>query len=169
MYTIEDLRNVEKEIAELSEVRKKIMSEIAVSGGNVFAEDAEKLPWRADFKGVDSLDINEDTVVAYQGVPGAYSHQAIGDDIKNINVEAFEDVIDVINSGKADYGVLPIENSSAGFVNGIYDMVGKSNLTVVGEDQVHVAHALLGVPGAEISYKAGIFPSTGTDTVQGFP
>ena len=106
MYTIEDLRNVEKEIAELSEVRKKIMSEIAVSGGNVFAEDAEKLPWRADFKGVDSLDINEDTVVAYQGVPGAYSHQAMfkffGDDIKNINVEAFEDVIDVINSGKAD-------------------------------------------------------------------
>ena len=155
MHTIEDLRNVEKEIAELSEVRKKIMSEIAVSGGNVFAEDAEKLPWRADFKGVDSLDINEDTVVAYQGVPGAYSHQAMfkffGDDIKNINVEAFEDVIDVINSGKADYGVLPIENSSAGFVNGIYDMVGKSNLTVVGEDRVHVAHALLGVPGAEIS------------------
>lgn len=72
-------------------------------------------------------------------------HDYFGKDIKNVNVAKFEDVIETVKRGKADYGVLPIENSSAGFVSGIYDMVGSSGLTIVGGDEVKVAHMLMGV------------------------
>lgn len=100
------------------------------------------------FVPVDKLEVNDSTVVAYQGVPGAYSHQAMhdifGKDIKNVNVAKFEDVVKLVKNGEADYGVLPIENSSAGFVSGIYDMVGASGLSIVGGDEVKVAHMLLG-------------------------
>ena len=137
------IKELEDEIKKLTEQRIRLIEEEA-------ADDFMK-----EFVAVDKLHVTENTVVVYQGVPGAYSHQAMheffGKNIKNINVPKFEDVIEAVRSGKADYGILPIENSSAGFVNGIYDMVGNSNLTIVGEDEVKVAHALLGVPGAKLS------------------
>lgn len=140
---MEEIKELEAEIKKLTERRIKLIEEKA---------DDDFL---REFTAVDKLYVTKDTVVVYQGVPGAYSHQAMheffGENIKNMNVPQFEDVIEAVKSGKADYGILPIENSSAGFVNGIYDMIGNSNLTIVGEDEVKVAHALLGVPGAELS------------------
>lgn len=154
MYTIEDLREIEKQIAEMQEKRKEIIHSIYHS--NVEMKDVQKAgtEFLNGFVCVDHLDINENTVVVYQGVPGAYSHQAMyaffGKDIQNINVSQFEEVIEAVKCGKADYGILPIENSSAGFVNGIYDMVDKSGITIVGEDELQVSHVLLGIPGASI-------------------
>ena len=59
-------------------------------------------------------------VVVYQGVEGAYSHQAMlqyfGDKTENFHVKTFRDAMEAIRDGKADYAVLPIENSSAGSV-----------------------------------------------------
>ncbi len=137
---MEEINRLEAEIKTLTEKRIRLIEETA---------DADFLK---EFSPIEKLDVTEDTVVVYQGVPGAYSHQAMhdffGKEIKNINVSRFEDVINAVRQRKADYGVLPIENSSAGFVNGIYDMVGNSNLTIVGEEEVRVAHVLLGVPGA---------------------
>ena len=72
----------------------------------------------------------------------------------------FGDVIEMVKNGKADYGVLPIENSSAGFVNGIYDMVGNNDVTIVGEEEVHVAHALMGVPGSDLSRIKTVYSHT---------
>ena len=66
----------------------------------------------------------------------------------------------MVKNGKADYGVLPIENSSAGFVNGIYDMVGNNDVTIVGEEEVHVAHALMGVPGSDLSRIKTVYSHT---------
>lgn len=154
MYTIDDLREIEKQIADMQERRKEIIHSIYLH--NAQMKDVEKgnTEFLNEFICVDHLDINENTVVVYQGVPGAYSHQAMyeffGKNIKNINVSQFEDVIAAVQCGKADYGILPIENSSAGFVNGIYDMVDKSGITIVGEDELQVSHALLGIPGASI-------------------
>ncbi len=153
MYNIEDLKNVEKQIADLIKERTQIISELKKGNGNL--NDSNKSNFMESFRCVDELEINEDTVVCYQGVPGAYSHQAMlkyfGNNIKNINVASFEDVIEAVKVGKAKYGILPIENSSAGFVNGIYDMVGNSGITIVGEEEIPVAHALLGVPDSDIS------------------
>jgi chorismate mutase/prephenate dehydratase len=156
MYNIDDLNDIEEQIITLQEKRKEIISCIYEKNNKLNVENLyENADFLKEFACVDSLNITDNTVVAYQGVPGAYSHQAMfkffGKGIKNINVPSFEDVIRVVKNGEADYGVLPIENSSAGFVNGIYDMVGNSGITVVGEDEVHVAHALMGVPGAKLS------------------
>lgn len=146
MNRLDEINSLEAQIQELIEKKNRLIDE---------AESSESRAANAwGFKAVDELSVDENTVVVYQGVPGAYSHQAMHDyfgrNIKNRNVAKFEDVIETVRSGGADYGVLPIENSSAGFVNGIYDMVAMSGLTVVGGDEVRVAHMLMGTPGAEL-------------------
>lgn len=96
----------------------------------------------------------EDIVVAYQGVEGAYSHQAMlqyfGEDVKNFHVKTFREAMEVIRDGKADYAVLPIENSSAGSVNDVYDLLLEFENCIVAETFVKVEHALLGLPEASI-------------------
>lgn len=155
MYSIEDLKDIENQIEKLIDKRKEILSELKTDNGKSVMTDGNNIISVANFKCVEGLEVNDDTVVCYQGVPGAYSHQAMlkffGREIKNINVPDFRDVISAVKNGKASYGILPIENSSAGFVNGIYDMLGNSDMTIVGEEEIPVAHALLGVPGSDIS------------------
>ncbi len=103
---------------------------------------------------VDKLDIDNDTRVVYQGVEGAFSEQAcneyFGKDANSYNVAAFEDVMIELDNGNAKYGILPIENSTAGFVNGIYDLLVRYDLTIVDEHIIKVDQALLGVHGATI-------------------
>ena len=51
---------------------------------------------------------------------------------------------------KADYGILPIENTSAGTVSGIYDLLLKHDVFIVGEEQVACKHMLAGLPGTDL-------------------
>lgn len=106
------------------------------------------------FEEVDALDIHNDTKVVYQGIPGAYQEQAMvkyfGEDVKNFSVPEFKDVVKTLDQGKADYGVLPIENTSAGTVSGIYDMILDYDICVVGEEIVECHHVLAALPGASL-------------------
>ena len=90
-----------------------------------------------------------------KGVEGAYSHAAaklyFGEDADLYHVPEFEDTMREVEEGRADYAVLPIENSTAGFVINNYDLLLKYKNYIVGEVYVPVAHMLLGVPGAELS------------------
>ena len=100
--------------------------------------------------------LNTDGIqVVYQGTEGAYQHDAalrfFGETTPMYHVKTFEDVMVEVEEGRADYGVLPIENSSAGAVSDNYDNLVKHNLYIVAEIQLPVNHALLGVPGAELS------------------
>lgn len=153
MDRLEEINSLEAQIQELIDKKNRLIDEMRdrQSGGADMPGAAESA-W--GFMPVDRLKVDEETVVVYQGVPGAYSHQAMcdyfGSDIRSINVAGFEDVIETVRCGSADYGVLPIENSSAGFVNGIYDMVAGSGLTIVGGDEVKVAHMLMGTHEAEL-------------------
>ena len=127
-YNMEDLRTVEAQIASLVKTRDKILAGMADENKKLTNDSSQVVcDGMKDFTCVKKLEVDKDTVVCYQGVPGAYSQQAMfrffGKKIQNINVPDFGDVIEMVKNGKADYGVLPIENSSAGFVNGIYDMV----------------------------------------------
>lgn len=92
--------------------------------------------------------------IVYQGVKGAYSHgaamQFFGADADMYHVASFEDAMVEVEEHRADYAVLPIENSTAGAVSGNYDNLVKHNLYIVGETQVSVTHALLGLKGAKI-------------------
>lgn len=96
------------------------------------------------------------THVVYQGVEGAYAHAAavqyFGDMPKEMyHVKTWDDAMKALCAGNADYAVLPIENSSAGSVSDIYDLLVKYDNYIVAETFVKVDHMLLGLPDAELS------------------
>ncbi|MCB7320941.1 prephenate dehydratase [Lacrimispora sp. 210928-DFI.3.58] len=92
--------------------------------------------------------------IAYQGVEGSYGHgaalQYFGENAQVYHVAAMEDAMVEVEEGRADYAVLPIENSSAGAVSDNYDLLVKHNVYIVAETQLPVNHALLGLPGASL-------------------
>ena len=109
---------------------------------------------KENFQMVDQLPRNNVTVV-FQGVEGAYSYGAMRayfeEDIKSYHVKLFRDAMEEVAAGRADYAVLPIENSTAGIVADIYDLLTEYNLYIVGEQVLKVEHVLLGLPEAKLS------------------
>ena len=107
-----------------------------------------------NFKEIDRLDTDGKTVV-YAGVPGAYAEEAaikfFGNSVVYTNVKKFDDVIRAVAEGDADFGVIPIENSSAGFVSGNYDIIRMGGVKIVGQVMLDINHCLLGLKDAEIS------------------
>lgn len=107
-----------------------------------------------DFKPVDVLRTAGMRVV-YQGVEGAYSHVAtiefFGHDVDCFHVKTWKDAMETITQGKADYAVLPIENSTAGSVYDNYDLLKEYNLHIVGEQVITCEHVLMGVPGTRLT------------------
>ena len=92
--------------------------------------------------------------VAYSGVPGAFSESAVvgffGDACERIHFRTFEEVFIAVADDKARYGVVPVENSSSGSINDVYDLLGKHACHIVGEQLVPVSHCLLGLPDATL-------------------
>lgn len=105
------------------------------------------------FQAVDTIKKDHVTVV-YQGVPGAYSQGAMfqyfGDEIEYYAVHTWDDAMKAVSEGKADYAVLPIENSSAGMVVDVCDLLVKYNNTIVDECYLKVNHALMGLVDSDI-------------------
>ena len=103
-----------------------------------------------DYEIVEKLPLNDVNVV-FQGVEGAYSYAAMRayfpDEIKNYHVKTFRNAMEEAASGRADYAVLPIENSTQGIVTDIYDLLTEYQLYIVGEQVVRADHVLLGLPG----------------------
>ncbi|MEG0369081.1 MAG: prephenate dehydratase [Hungatella sp.] len=106
------------------------------------------------FRIVPSLPLKGSKIV-YQGVEGAYSHAAalqyFGIEADVYHVRTWEEAMNDVERGAADYAVIPIENSSAGAVIDNYDALIKHSNVIVAETFLTVNHALLGVPGADIS------------------
>ena len=105
------------------------------------------------FFAVDALDTDKIRVV-FQGADGAYSQAAMytyfGEKIDSFHVETFRDAMGAIEEGRADFAVLPIENSTAGIVSEIYDLLVEYENYIVGEQVIPIAHCLLGVPGTRL-------------------
>lgn len=95
------------------------------------------------------------TRVVFQGVEGAYSftamHSFFGESIESYNVETWRDAMEAIKKGEADYAVLPIENSTAGIVADIYDLLVEYHHTIVGEQIIQVDHALMGLKNSTLA------------------
>lgn len=96
-----------------------------------------------------------DAQVVYQGVEGSYGHAAtlqyFGENVAAYHVRLFEDAMREVQEGRADYAVLPIENSSAGAVTDNYDLLIRYQNYIVAEIFTPVNHALLARPEAEMS------------------
>ncbi len=99
-------------------------------------------------------DADNPPVVCYQGLPGAYSHAAAGKMHPGSlyrNVCAFEDIFLEVSEGKAACGVLPLENSTAGIVSEVYDLLMKYRLFINRSFMLPINHALLAHPDATLS------------------
>ncbi|SJN53816.1 P-protein [Vibrio ruber DSM 16370] len=88
--------------------------------------------------------------VAFLGAKGSYSHLATREyfsrknvELIEMNSEQFKDVTKSVESGHADYGVLPIENTSSGSINEVYDLLQRTTLHIVGELTLPIEHCLL--------------------------
>ncbi len=91
--------------------------------------------------------------IAYQGEPGAFSEAAarrIDPDAPLTPCRSFDEVFDAVQSGRAAYGVLPIENSIGGSIHRNYDLLLERTLPIVGEVELPVIHHLLALPGATL-------------------
>ena len=72
------------------------------------------------------------------------------DDIESFHVKTWRDAMEAVVEGRADYAVLPIENTTAGIVADIYDLLTEYELSIVGEQIIRPEHVLLGLPDAEL-------------------
>lgn len=99
-------------------------------------------------------------VVACQGVAGAYSEIAARQLFNKGDihfVERFEDVFLSVSNGETDFGVVPVENSLAGSVYEIYDLLTKYNLYIAAEQTIAVRHCLAAPVGASIGSIAKVY------------
>ncbi|MFD0859010.1 prephenate dehydratase [Roseovarius aquimarinus] len=91
--------------------------------------------------------------IAFQGEPGAYSHQACIStypEATPLPCRTFEDAIDAVRSGAAQLAMLPVENSTFGRVADIHHLLPGSGLHIIGEAFVRVEIALMAVPGTKL-------------------
>lgn len=136
---------VEELFEQIMSMSRKLQYQLLAQHGSM-----GKLP----FIGVDELETKRARVV-FQGAEGAYSQAAMmqyfGEQIQSFHVDTFRDAMSAIDEGSADFAVLPIENSTAGMVSEIYDLLVEFENYIVGEQIMQINHCLLGVPGAEIT------------------
>ncbi len=89
--------------------------------------------------------------VVCQGVSGAFSHEAASVLFPSAQpqfVERWEDVIEAVKTGQADYGLLPVENSSTGSVHEVYDLIMANRCHIAAAVALPVEHCLLTTDGA---------------------
>ena len=117
------LEETEQEMAELFSRRCQLVSKLHA--------DQPPLPRLTK---VQALDL-EGKKAAYCGVPGAYGYEAtvrfFGEEFEKVSVSSFDAALTAVDHGDADYAVLPIENSSAGAVGNVYDVLAEHPVTVV--------------------------------------
>lgn len=90
--------------------------------------------------------------VVCQGVAGAYSDEAaekLFPGVRPAFVETFAGVFEAVAAGNEDYGVLPVENSFAGSVNEVYDLMMKYRYTIAAATEIRVDHCLVARPEAK--------------------
>ena len=167
----------QREKAKLADVASKVTGEFNKKGIQEVYEQlmsmSRKLQYRQlveagalgrlPFIRVDSFDA-ENARVVFQGTEGAYSQAAMeqyfGKDVNSFHVRTFREAMEAIEEGSADYAVLPIENSTAGPVNEMYDLLDEFENFIVAETILPIVHTLAGLPGASLSDIRTVYSKT---------
>lgn len=135
---------IEELFEQIMSMSRKLQYQLLAEHGST-----NKLP----FIGMDCLETDKARVV-FQGAEGAYSQAAMlqyfGKGINCFHVDTFRDAMIAIDEGSADFAVLPIENSTAGIVSEIYDLLTEFENYIVGEQIIKIEHCLMAVPGTRL-------------------
>ena len=94
-------------------------------------------------------------LVGYQGVQGSYSEVAViryfaGLEYQERQYSGFAPMMEDVASGKIDYAVFPVENTTTGLISRTYDLFQHYDIHVVGEINVPIHHHLIGLPEAQL-------------------
>ncbi|MBQ2211493.1 MAG: prephenate dehydratase [Ruminococcus sp.] len=95
----------------------------------------------------------KNVTVAYQGIKGANSHEAalkLFPEAQLSNYPSFEDVFEAVDNGEVSYGVLPVENSTAGSVSAVYDLILKHRFFIIGALDMKIDYCLGGLRQSEL-------------------
>ena len=143
---------MEREIEQLYAERKNLVMESEYLLMNLL-DSTEEQPMNtaAYLSELDTImlaqaELPEYAKVACQGVEGAYSNQAAEQFFTHPDIQyytTFEEIFQAVEDGRVDYGVLPIENSTAGSVAQVYDLMRRHNFYIIKDTQVVVRHNLL--------------------------
>lgn len=108
--------------------------------------------------------MSESHRVAYLGGQGSYSQLACHKyfsrrpgKLIEMGCSSFDQITGKVESGQADFGLLPIENTSSGSINEVFDLLQHAQVSIVGEVTHSVEHCLLATPGTELSHINKIF------------
>src|SRR2546423_12792376 len=99
-------------------------------------------------------EIQQPINIAFQGERGAFGDEAtmtyFGTQAEALPYRSFADVFRAVAAGEVDYGLVPVENSQAGSINDVYDLLRQHDLFVIGEISHPVNHHLLCLPGQQL-------------------
>ncbi|RIY37867.1 prephenate dehydratase domain-containing protein [Psittacicella gerlachiana] len=97
-----------------------------------------------------NLSAKEELNISYLGLKGSYSYVACEQFAKHLSKKAnstgyenFNDVVNAVTSGVADFAVLPLENTSSGSINEVYDLLAKTSLEIVSDIAIDINHVYL--------------------------
>jgi chorismate mutase/prephenate dehydratase len=111
--------------------------------------------------------------VAFQGIDGSYSHlmgrtllgspgasQKLAANVSEraefVGFASFKEAVAAVESGMCDLGILPIENTTSGGINDVYDLLLNSRVSIVGEEKFNVKHCLIGLNDVPVSHLQAI-------------
>ncbi len=145
---------VPEELRDFSQVLFSLIMEISRTQQSAEINEKSELAnnIQAAIDGTPAL-FPQNAFVACQGVEGAYSQHAADRLFKHAKIsyfDSFEGVFKAVDEGFCEYGVLPVENSTAGTVNQVYDLMMRHNFSIVRSVRLKVDHNLVALPGAKI-------------------
>ncbi|QTL35339.1 chorismate mutase [Pseudoalteromonas viridis] len=108
-------------------------------------------------KSLNPESLNDTHKVAYLGGQGSYSQLACHKyfsrrpgTLVELGCQTFSDITQSVEKGQADYGILPIENTSSGSINEVFDLLQHAQVSIIGEVTHSVEHCLLAIEGTTL-------------------
>ena len=94
------------------------------------------------------------TRVVFQGAEGSYSQAAMeqyfGNSVDSFHVDTFRDAMESLEEGRCDFAILPIENSTSGSINEVYDLLVEYEHYIVGQQIIKIEQCLMALPGTRV-------------------
>lgn len=141
----------------IEDLFRQIMSISRKHQYQVLGPREEEIP----FTEIEHIEITRDTKVAYFGETGSFTEQAMfemfGHEIGAVHKSTFREIMQAVSDGEVSFGIIPIENSTTGAVEGINDLLMEYGVTIIAEHVLEISQNFLAVPGARLEEIKTVF------------